>query len=70
MVRGDVGVIQQLEENWDAVAMQTVWKLEPVYMYVNTENQEHNNGTENLQANLQPITNSNNENIDGVCTNH
>ena len=51
--------------------MQTAWKLEPVYMYVNTENQEHNNGTctENLQANLQPITNSNNENIDGVPAN-
>ena len=38
-------------------------------IYVNTENQEQNNGTENLQANLQPITNSNNENIDGVPAN-
>ena len=33
VIRGEESVLQELEGEWSAVAMQTAWKLEPVYIY-------------------------------------
>lgn len=33
MVRGNEDILQQLEASWDAIAVQTAWKLEPAYTY-------------------------------------
>ena len=33
IVRGEEDLLQQVEEAWNAVAVQTTWKLEPAYMY-------------------------------------
>ena len=56
MVRGDEELIKQLEEKWDIVAMQTAWKLEPAFMYVEREYQVQNRDTVTQSDKLQPIT--------------
>ena len=33
VIRGEESVLQELEGEWSTVAMQTAWKLEPVYVY-------------------------------------
>lgn len=32
-MHGNEDVLQQLEASWDAIAVQTAWKLEPAYTY-------------------------------------
>ena len=37
IIRGEEDLLQQMEESWSAVSVQTTWKLEPAYMYNDNE---------------------------------
>lgn len=37
IIRGEEDLLQQMEEAWNAVSVQTTWKLEPAYMYSDNE---------------------------------
>ena len=37
IIQGEEDLLQQMEEAWNAVSVQTTWKLEPAYMYNDNE---------------------------------
>ena len=43
VIRGEENKLQELEGEWRAIAMQTAWKLEPVYYYEENTNSDADN---------------------------
>ena len=41
--KGEEYILQQVEEAWNSVAMQTAWKLEPAYRYEDDAGQSDQN---------------------------
>ena len=64
IIRGEEDLLIQLEGSWTAVLMQTSWKLEPAYSYLDsTSNQVHSEEDVTLSQNRSSGQEYNNEGI-------
>ena len=51
MIRGEENKLQELEGEWRAIAIQTAWKLEPVYYYEENTISDADNDSESAVVN-------------------
>ena len=61
VVRADESVLQKLTESWNAVAIQTNWKLEPLLVYADKIQAHLSDSDANSDSETQPASSSNQE---------